>query len=90
MLPDLSGRCLVFHRGITVAEASGMYTSQKIDLLVEYLVVAPAKAVGGWVGGGVGWAGWVGVWVGAEGRGGRQGGNGGGEDLWQRRWARAR
>lgn len=49
LLPDMSSRCLVFHRGVTVAEASGLYTSRKIDLLVEYLVVAPATRLWRWL-----------------------------------------
>ncbi|KAG2484978.1 hypothetical protein HYH03_016273 [Edaphochlamys debaryana] len=42
-LPSLADRVLVFHRGVTVATASGMYTSEKIDLLVEYLITMPLK-----------------------------------------------
>ncbi|EFJ44712.1 hypothetical protein VOLCADRAFT_95056 [Volvox carteri f. nagariensis] len=40
-LPDLSDRVLVFHRGITVAQASGLYTGEKVDLLVDYLITQP-------------------------------------------------
>jgi hypothetical protein len=47
LLPDMADRVLVFHRGITVAQASGLYTGEKVDLLVEYLVTKPLIKVGG-------------------------------------------
>jgi hypothetical protein len=41
---------LVFHRGITVAEDSGLYVNEKIDLLVDYLVVWPFNKARPWLG----------------------------------------
>jgi len=40
-LPDFSDRLLVFHRGVGVATAPGLYLTQKLDMLVEYLVIKP-------------------------------------------------
>eukprot|EP00198_Chlamydomonas_reinhardtii_P011487 XP_001700824.1 predicted protein [Chlamydomonas reinhardtii] len=37
-LPDMADRVLVFHRGIT---ETGMYTNEKIDLLIDYLFTKP-------------------------------------------------
>ncbi|GAX75535.1 hypothetical protein CEUSTIGMA_g2978.t1 [Chlamydomonas eustigma] len=41
LLPDSSDHCLVFHRGIDVAKASGLYINDKIELLLSYAVFAP-------------------------------------------------
>ncbi|GFR47251.1 hypothetical protein Agub_g8937 [Astrephomene gubernaculifera] len=42
LLPDqLADRVLVCHRGVGVAQASGLYGSQKLELLVEYLLAQP-------------------------------------------------
>ncbi|GLC33366.1 hypothetical protein PLESTM_000053600 [Pleodorina starrii] len=41
LLPDMADRVLVFHRGITVAQASGLYTGEKLDLLVDYVITKP-------------------------------------------------
>uniref|UniRef100_A0A383VX35 Uncharacterized protein n=1 Tax=Tetradesmus obliquus TaxID=3088 RepID=A0A383VX35_TETOB len=43
-LPDFADRMLVFHRGVGVATAEGLYLDKKLDLLAEYLLVAPATA----------------------------------------------
>ncbi|KAF5841901.1 hypothetical protein DUNSADRAFT_10338 [Dunaliella salina] len=44
VLSDVSDKMLVFHRGIGVAEDTGMFFQEKLDLLVEYCVVEPVKA----------------------------------------------
>ncbi|GLI65636.1 hypothetical protein VaNZ11_009234 [Volvox africanus] len=49
VLPDMADRVLVFHRGITVAQASGLYTEEKVDLLVEYLVTKPLAKLWNWL-----------------------------------------
>ncbi|KAF6252877.1 hypothetical protein COO60DRAFT_490707 [Scenedesmus sp. NREL 46B-D3] len=43
-LPDFFDRMLVFHRGMGVATAEGLYLDKKLDLLVAYLVVAPVSS----------------------------------------------
>lgn len=46
LLPkDVRDNVLVFHRGIGVAEHKDMFINDKIDLLVEYLVVNPGTRV---------------------------------------------
>jgi hypothetical protein len=40
-LPPFSDRLLVFHRGVGVATAPGLYLAQKLDLLVDYIIVHP-------------------------------------------------
>ncbi|GIL61971.1 hypothetical protein Vafri_16221 [Volvox africanus] len=49
VLPDMADRVLVFHRGITVAQASGLYTAEKVDLLVEYLITKPLAKIWNWL-----------------------------------------
>ncbi|GIL91758.1 hypothetical protein Vretimale_14893 [Volvox reticuliferus] len=49
VLPDMADRVLVFHRGITVAQASGLYTEEKVDLLVEYLITKPLLKLWNWL-----------------------------------------
>jgi hypothetical protein len=41
LLPSFSDRLLVFHRGVGVATAPGLYLTQKLDLLVDYLLLQP-------------------------------------------------
>jgi hypothetical protein len=36
---------MVYHRGIGVERASGRYISEKLDLLVQYLLLQPAAAL---------------------------------------------
>jgi hypothetical protein len=43
-LPSFSDRLLIFHRGVGLALAPGLYLQQKLDLLVEYLALRPAAA----------------------------------------------
>jgi len=40
-LPDFSDRLLVFHRGVGVATAPGLYLTQKLDMLLDYVLVEP-------------------------------------------------
>lgn len=40
-LPDFSDRVLLCYRGVGIAYASDRYINEKIDLLIEYLVVEP-------------------------------------------------
>jgi len=44
VLSDVADKMLVFHRGIGVAQDSGMFFQEKLDLLVEYCVAEPVKA----------------------------------------------
>lgn len=48
-LPDLSDRILIFHRGIGVAKDQGMYINQKVDLIVDYLLVTPILRLWAWL-----------------------------------------
>ncbi|KAL6765110.1 hypothetical protein V8C86DRAFT_2461422 [Haematococcus lacustris] len=48
-LPACADRVLVFHRGVGMAEDSGLYISQKVDLLAQYLLVQPLAACLAWL-----------------------------------------
>lgn len=43
-LPEFCERLMVFHRGVGVATAEGLYLDKKLDLLAAYLLVDPATA----------------------------------------------
>mmetsp|Transcript_25578 Transcript_25578/g.55720 ORF Transcript_25578/g.55720 Transcript_25578/m.55720 type:complete len:707 (+) Transcript_25578:147-2267(+) len=49
LLPHFADRCLVFHRGVGVAEERGMYIDGKINLLLDYIVVHPLKKTWSWI-----------------------------------------
>lgn len=42
-LPEAADRVLVFHRGIGLATKKDRFLTQKIDLLVDYIVLGPTK-----------------------------------------------
>ncbi|EIE18772.1 hypothetical protein COCSUDRAFT_60075 [Coccomyxa subellipsoidea C-169] len=42
---SIADRVLVFHRGISTVRAEGQYINDKIDLLVQYLLVDPFQAL---------------------------------------------
>ncbi|KAK9839613.1 hypothetical protein WJX81_000929 [Elliptochloris bilobata] len=42
---DISERVLVFHRGISNVRAQGLYINEKLDLLIQYLIVDPFQAL---------------------------------------------
>ncbi|KAK9827868.1 hypothetical protein WJX74_006810 [Apatococcus lobatus] len=44
-LAEISDRILVFHRGIKEVRAQGMFINEKIDLLVQYVIVEPLSAL---------------------------------------------
>jgi hypothetical protein len=44
-LPRTADRVLVFHRGVGVARARGLFLAEKLDLLARYAVVAPLAAL---------------------------------------------
>lgn len=50
LLPAFSDRLLVFHRGVGVATAPGLYLNQKLDLLLDYLLVQPFERLASTVG----------------------------------------
>ncbi|GMH33630.1 hypothetical protein BSKO_01464 [Bryopsis sp. KO-2023] len=54
-LAPLSDKILVFHRGVGVTKLKGLFVSEKIDLLVKYLIVDPVWSLGRYlIGRGVG------------------------------------
>ncbi len=45
LLPDMADHCLVFHRGLDTATATGLFINEKIELLLSYLLMEPVGKV---------------------------------------------
>ena len=45
----VSDRILIYHRGVKTVKASGRFVDDKVDLLVEYLLIGPATKAAGLV-----------------------------------------